>query len=128
MAEKLASVMAQAATTSPEPSPAEAPAATSTSAAHIVRLAAYIVREPKQRELTERDLLTLEAQQTLEHQRSPGITLEDLRRKQIAELEGLLTIGGDRPSRAVLSAVKDSQIRSSEWIDQKPGTPFREPR
>ena len=128
MAEKLASVVAQIATVAPGSPPADAPTATSTSAATIVRLAPYIVHERKPRELTERDLLTLEAQQNLEHQRSPGMTMADVRRKMIGDLEGLLTIGGDKPSREVLGMVKQAQMRSNEWIDQKPGTPFREPR
>jgi hypothetical protein len=56
------------------------------------------------------------------------MTMEDVRRKQIGDLEGLLTSGGDKPSREVLRMVKQSQMRSSEWIDQEPGTPFREAR
>jgi hypothetical protein len=128
MAEKLVSVVAQAATADPGSLPTDAPTASSTSAATIVRLAPYIVRERKQRELKDRDLLTLEALRNLEHQRSPGMTMEDVRRKEIGDLEGLLIIGGEKPSREVLRMVKQSQMRSSEWIDQDPGTPFREPR
>jgi hypothetical protein len=128
MAEKLASVVAQAATAAPGSLPTDAPTATSTSAATIVRLAPYIVRDRKQRELKERDLLTLEALRNLEYRRSPGMTMADVRRKEIRDLEGLLTIGGDKPSREVLGMLKQSQMRSSAFVDQEPGTPFREPR
>jgi hypothetical protein len=129
MAEKLSGVVARV--PGPAIGSAPRPATTTPSSGDptdAVQLDPYIVAEKKPRELKGRHLLTLEAQHAHAHKQSPGMTLEDVRRKEIAELETVLTAGGEKPSRDILRKVKEAQIRNNEWNNQKTGTPFREPR
>jgi hypothetical protein len=141
MAAKLSAVAARAVATAPSgaasattPPPAEA--------SDAVQLKPFIVREEREvPAFKERDMLTPKGKLALARRRYPGLgpltdaaalrmLEEDFakeRRQEMAELSGLLEIGGARPSGELKRKIDEASMLPSSFSPQI-GQPFRTPR
>lgn len=116
-------------------------------ASAALQLDPFIVHEEKFPEFKERDMLTPEGKRALAQKLNPGLragplplgnnalALEMLeehfdqqRRGELAELKGVLSSGGAKPPPEVQRKIDEAMTRRADWLNQKPGTPFREPR
>lgn len=114
-------------------------------ATDAVQLEPYVVEEEKLPEFKERHLLTPKGKIDLAHKRHPGLNLGGLplfndgpalaiiedefakeRRKELAELQGVLEIGKKSAPPAVQRKIDETRMRNNEWSSQS-GTPFRGP-
>jgi len=110
--------------------------------ADAVQLKPYVVQEDRLPEFKERDMLTPKGKLALARRRYPGLVgplsdaaalqmLEDdfakERRQELADLQGLLGIGGAKPSPEVKRKVDEAAMRPSGFSPQF-GEPFRPPK
>lgn len=142
MAAKLSSIATQAA---PPPRVAagdgSATSTTSVDSSGAVQLKPYIVREDRVPEFKQRDMLTDKGKIALARQRYPGLAFTSdaaalswmqeqfalERRKEAADLKGLLEIGTSKPPPDVKRKIDETLMQPSE-LTFRIGEPFRQPR
>ncbi len=131
----------------PAPAVAPTPATTNGDSSDAVKLEAVIVNEDKVPEFKARDLLTVEGKKALAQKLNPGLRagklplgnngvaqemlqdhFEQERRGELAELKSVLSSGGVKAPPEVQRKIDEAMTRKGDWLNQKPGTPFREPR
>jgi hypothetical protein len=117
---------------------AVASTAPTTDAPGVMQLAPYIVREKREPNFKEREILTPKGKLDLARRRYPMMTkraalerLEDdfarERMKEMGELNGLLQIGGEKPSPATKRKIEDA-MRPAREFPSGFGEPMRPPR
>ena len=136
----LATLAAQ--TASPTTSARVAAPAPQRDSSDAVQLKPYVVQEDRLPEFKERDMLTPKGKLELARRRYPGLVgpLSDAaalrmleedfaleRRREMADLQGLLEIGGDKPSRDLKRKIDEATMRPSGFSPEV-GAPFRPPK
>jgi hypothetical protein len=113
----------------------------------VVMLDPFVVNEDKEPNLKERQLLTPKEKLALALRNNPGLKLgpvplgnnavaldlledefERQRRGELVELGGVLNAAGRKAPPEVQRKIDEASTRKNDWLNQKPGTPFREPR
>lgn len=107
----------------------------------------FVVKEKKEPKFKERQLLTPEEKLALALRNNPGLKLGPIplgnnavalelleeefarqRRAELAELSSVLNAAGKKAPPEVQRKIDEASTRKNDWLSQKPGTPFREPR
>lgn len=122
-------------------------APTDDSSPDAVKMDPFVVSEGKEPKLKERHLLTPEEKLALALRNNPGLKLGRVplgnnavavelleeefarqRRGELAELSSVLNAAGKKAPPEVQRKIDEASMRKNDWLSQKPGTPFREPR
>ncbi len=124
---------------------ASAPSTDSSSDALV--LDPFVVNEDKEPKLKDRQLLTPQEKLALALKNNPALKLGPIplgnnavalelledefarqRRVELAELGSVLNAGGKKAPPEVQRKIDEASMRKNDWLNQVPGTPFREPR
>lgn len=135
-------VVPSSATRSPVPS---APPADSSS--DVLIMDPFVVNEDKELEIKDRQLLTPKEKLALAHRKNPGLKLGPIplrnnlvalelledefarqRRSELTDLSSVLNVAGKKASSEVQRKFDKASMRKDDWLNQRSGTPFREPR